>query len=207
VVTYTGAGGTATVGHGLGVAPSMVVVKRRNAVSDWFVYHTSIGATKGLFLNNTYDAVTSANLWNNTAPTSTVFSIGSDATVNTGTYVAYCFSEVQGFSKFGSYVGNGSADGPFVFCGFRPAFIMIKATSGTSTGNWVMQDDMRSPSNVSNKTLYANLSNAEDTSYSIDFLSNGFKLRSALYDATNQSGANYVYMAFAEAPTKFSLAR
>jgi len=207
VVTYTGAGGTATVGHGLGVAPSMVIVKRRNAVSDWFVYHTSIGATKGLFLNNTYDAVTSANLWNNTAPTSTVFSIGTDATVNTGTYVAYCFSEIQGFNKFGSYVGNGNADGPFVFCGFRPAFVMIKATSGTGTGNWVVQDDMRSPSNVSNKTLYANLSNAEDTSYSIDFLSNGFKLRSALYDATNQSGANYAFAAFAEVPTKFSLAR
>jgi hypothetical protein len=207
VVTYTGAGGTATVGHGLGVAPSVVIVKRRDSTSNWIVYHAVLGATKGLILQTTAAETTSTNFWNNTAPTSTVFTIGSDSTINTATYVAYCFSEVAGFSKFGSYVGNGSADGPFVFCGFRPAYVMIKASSGTSTGNWVIQDDTRNPFNVSNNNLYANLSNAEDTSFSIDFLSNGFKLRSSAYDATNQSGASYVFMAFAEVPTKFSLAR
>jgi len=207
VVTYTGTGANATVGHGLGVAPSMVIVKRRSATSDWPVYHTSIGATKGLYLNNTFDASTSSTLWNNTAPTSTVFTVGTDSS-NTGvTHVAYCFAPILGYSSIGSYTGNGSADGPFVFTGMRPAFVIIKAISGTGTGNWVIQDDMRSPSNVSNKTLYANLSNAEDTSYSIDFLSNGFKLRSASFDATNQSGANYAYIAFAENPFKYSLAR
>jgi len=207
IVTYTGTGANATVGHGLGVAPSMVIVKRRSATSDWPVYHTSIGATKGLYLNNTFDASTSSTLWNNTAPTSTVFTVGTDSS-NTGvTHVAYCFAPILGYSSIGSYTGNGSADGPFVFTGMCPAFVIIKAISGTGTGNWVIQDDMRSPSNVSNKTLYANLSNAEDTSYSIDFLSNGFKLRSASFDATNQSGANYAYIAFAENPFKYSLAR
>jgi hypothetical protein len=201
VVTYTGTGANATVGHGLGVAPQLIITKCRGAASDWGVYHASVGATAYLRLNLTNASSTGAGPWNNTAPTSTVFSIGTNAATNTAnTMVAYCFAPVAGYSSFGSYTGNGSADGPFVFCGFRPRWILIKASSSVSYGNWVLHDTARSSSNVSDKNLYANLSNSEDSTYSIDVLSNGFKLRSAAFDGTNGSGATYVYCAFAESP-------
>jgi hypothetical protein len=207
IATYTGTGSAATVGHGLGVAPSMVIVKKRSASENWVVYHISVGATKYLVLNLTDAEATSATRWNDTAPTSTVFSIGTSGNVNdnTGTYVAYCFAPVAGYSAFGSYTGNAAADGPFIYTGFRPEFVMIKATS--STGDWVMEDAARSPSNVSTNYLVANASTAEQTGQLLDFVSNGFKIRVAVSGAMNGSGTTYIYMAFAENPFKFSLAR
>jgi len=206
VVTYTGTGANATVGHGIGIAPSMVIVKQRNTVRDWIVYNSNIGATKFLVLDTTDPAQTATTFWNSTAPTSTVFSIGTDGAVNTsgGTYVAYVFSEVAGFSKIGSYIGNGSADGVFVYTGFRPRYILIKNSSRFVA--WIIWDTARSPSNVSNLVLQANLSDAEVTAVNIDILSNGFKCRTT-DNAANASGETMIYAAFAESPFKYSLAR
>ena len=207
VVTYTGTGANATVGHGLGVAPSMLIIKRRNDVVDWAVYHTSLGATKYMNLNLTDAAYTASTPWNNTAPTSSVFSIGTAQSTNfsnTATYVAYCFAEVAGYSKFGSYTGNGSADGPFVYTGFRPAFVMTKRTDASS--EWTITDLRRPGYNLVNKSLYANQSSAELTYNILDQLSNGFKLRDS-DGIWNGSGGTYIYMAFAENPFKYSLAR
>ena len=210
IVSYTGTGANATVGHGLGVAPSFIITKVRSAAgADWNVYHTSIGATNSLFLDLTSAASTSINYWNNTSPTSSVFSVGiSGGTNNSGnTMIAYCFAPIAGYSAFGSYTGNGSTDGPFVFTGFRPRFIMIKRTD--SADDWIMMDSSRSTYNVAILTLYANGNYAEDsnvTNRSEDFLSNGFKVRSSpVY--INASGGTYIYAAFAENPFKFSLAR
>jgi hypothetical protein len=200
VVTYTTPGSLpGTIGHGLGAEPYMIITKSRGASGSWGVYHKSIGNTNLLVLNGTNAAFSGPNQWNSTTPTSAVFSIGTDYATSS-TYVAYCFAPVVGYSSFGSYTGNGSADGPFVFCGFRPRWILIKASSSVSYGNWVLHDTARSSSNVSDKNLYANLSNSEDSTYSIDVLGNGFKLRSAAFDGTNGSGATYVYCAFAESP-------
>jgi hypothetical protein len=209
VVTYTGTGANATVGHGLGVAPSMVITKSRNdATYGWATYHASVGAGACLFLNTTGASNSGANIWNNTAPTSSVFSIGTDAYANFSakTYVAYCFAPVAGYSAFGSYTGNGSADGPFLYFGFRPRWIMYKRTD--STGQWNILDTSRSLINAANTLLRANLSGADETNtvYDQDFLSNGWKIRSTNVDI-NASSATYIYMAFAENPTKFSNAR
>jgi hypothetical protein len=206
VVTYTGTGANATVGHGLNVAPSMVIVKRRDAAANWQVRHTSITAANSIQLNLTNAAAAATTIWNSTAPSSTVFSIGTSADVNAsaGTYVAYCFAAVTGYSAFGSYTGNGSADGPFVYLGFRPAFIMMKRTD--TTGNWVMLDSKREGYNVDNDPLYANLTNTEGTDDLVDITSNGFKLRSTNADC-NASGGTYVYAAFAENPFQFARAR
>ena len=208
VVTYTGTGSNATVGHGLGVAPKMVIVKNRAAVTNWIVWQTSFPGTDYMQLNTTIAKVTAPSIWNSTSPTSSVISIGTDVAVNasTNTYVAYCFSEVAGFSKFGSYTGNGSANGPFVYLGFRPRFIMIKRTDAVS--NWTLRDTSRDTSNTSINDLYANSSNAESSAgANIDILSNGFKCRDAGGGATNASGGTYIYAAFAENPFKYSLAR
>jgi hypothetical protein len=214
-VTYTGNGTAgATVGHGLGVAPKMIIVKPRSASGDdnWKVYHASIGGTGALFLNTTSATSTSGVYWNNTAPTSSVFTVGSSASANYTNqnaipYVAYCFSEVAGFSKFGSYTGNGSADGPFVFCGFRPKFVMVKNSS--TTGRWITIDSSRDSYNLSQQVLYPNYSNAEavgGSTFSIDILSNGFKCRGTDVEF-NASGQTMIFAAFAESPFKNSLAR
>jgi hypothetical protein len=209
IVTYTGTGSNATVGHGLGVAPSMMIVKNRTSGTTdvWCVYHSSLGATQVIILNRTDATVTASTGWNNTAPTSSVFSIGTLADVNrsTNTYVAYCFAAVSGFSAFGSYTGNGSTDGPFVYLGFRPEFVMIKnaTTAGTS---WEMFDSAREPANLVDLELLANSSNAEGAYTFGDFVSNGFKLRST-NNGVNQSTATLIYMAFAENPFKNALAR
>ena len=206
VVTYTGTGSAATVGHGLGVAPKMIIVKNRNnGATDWAVYHANLtSASFYLWLNSTQAQASSAIVWNNTAPTSTVFSIGTGSQTNGSTngMVAYCWSEVAGFSKFGSYTGNGSADGPFVFTGFRPRFVLVKCSS--SADNWSINDSSRDTYNAWNARLYPDLSNAENAGGAGDFLSNGFKLRSA---SQNTNGATYIYMAFAESPFKYSLGR
>ena len=208
VVTWAGnATAGATVGHGLGVTPKFFVVKRRDSSTngDWFVYSETIGNTKCLFLNLT-DASTTASAWNNTSPTSSVFSLGSSNGVNGSgaTYVAYCFAPIAGYSAFGSYSGNNSSDGPFVYTGFRPKFIMRKGYN-TAGVNWSIIDTSRNTYNLSDANLFPNLSNAESVpSGEIDILSNGFKMRSTSFNA---SGVDYIYMAFAEVPTKFALAR
>jgi hypothetical protein len=206
VVTWTGNYTTgATVGHGLGVAPAMIIVKARGTSgNNWVVYHKSIGGTGGVFLNLTNAAQYQSNLWNNTNPTSSVFTVAQSDTNASTTMVAYCFSEVAGYSKFGSYTGNGSSDGVFVYTGFRPKYILWKNASTTS--GWGIRDTSRNPSNVANLELAANASDAEVAGQGIDILSNGFKLRTA--DAWyNGNGNTMIYMAFAENPFKYSLAR
>jgi len=207
VVTYTGTGANATVGHGLGVAPKMVIGKSTTGVSSWLVWHAALPGTDYLVLNGTNAKATVASVWNSAVPTSSVVSLGSDVTLNTAGAgnILYCFSEVAGFSKFGSYVGNGSADGPFVFCGFRPRFVMIKRSD--AVGNWELLDSARSPQNAAVAALYPNLSNAEDNSPTDDFLSNGFKVRTSTDSNQNTSGGTYIFAAFAENPFKYSLAR
>jgi len=217
VVTYTGNGTSgATIGHSLGVAPSMIIVKQRGTGgTDWTVYHASLGNTKAIFLDGTYAPDTSAVYWNNTSPTSSVFTSGSGGNQNTngGTYVAYCWSQVAGFSKFGSYTGNGSTDGPFVYTGFRPRFVMIKDT--TNAQPWIIVDTSRNTYNVGGDYLEPNSSGAEDSGSSVstatamDIVSNGFKLRNSASSSgyTNANGDVYVYAAFAENPFRNSLAR
>jgi hypothetical protein len=209
VVTYTGTGSAATVGHGLGAVPRFIIAKRRNAAVNWFVgsgaFPSWSYALEGL--NTTSAANSGATaVWNATTPTSSVFSIGSDLGASGGTYVAYCFSEVSGYSSFGSYVGNGNSNGPFVNLGFRPAFVIIKGTLNTGD-NWRVFDAARNPYNFCNLDLYPNLSNAEGTNTGgIDLVSNGFKVRNGGSD-TNTNANTYIYMAFAENPFKNSLAR
>jgi len=197
VVTYTGTGSAATVGHGLGVAPSMIFLKIRSATDAWIVYSKSLGNTKIMVLNSTAAEQTRAD-WNNTSPTSSVFSIGtfSNENTNAATYVAYCFAEVKGFSKFSSYIGNGSADGTFVYTGFKPAFVILKGTNDT---NWRMVDNKRLGYNPDNNDLYPNSDSVEDTQDFIELFSNGFKLKTTSTQL-NGSGTSYIYMAFAENP-------
>jgi hypothetical protein len=217
IVSYTGNGANRTIAHNLGVAPKMIIVKARTtagADQGWPVYHASnTAAPETDYLLLSSDAATADlnTVWNDTAPTSSVFSVGTSALVNTNndTYIAYLFSEVDGFSKFGSYTGNGSADGPFVWCGFRPKYVIIKGSSFVS--NWNTFDFSRSQTNPSQAILRANLANAEIDGVSatagvLDFLSNGFKLR-ASYGDTNTSSATFIFAAFAEAPFKYARAR
>ena len=200
IVKYTGTGGTETVGHGLGVTPKMIMVKNLDSSENWGVWHTAIAANKYLGLNQTSAVATNTAIWNNTLPTNAVFSIGNNArTGGSHNYVAYCFAEKTGFSKFGSYTGNGNADGAFIYTGFKPAFVMFKKSSGTS--NWIIFDQKRGLHNLNDNYLYANANGAEGTSSSsgVDLLSNGFKQRNTYSDANTSSGT-YVYMAFAEEP-------
>jgi len=205
IVTYTGNGSSgATVGHGLGVAPKMVIVKRRNSTESWSVTTPVItGSLQYGWLNLT-DAFNAAG---ESIPTSTVFypNNGTSQGANGSTYVAYCWAEVDGYSKIGKYTGNGSADGPFIFTGFRPKFIMTKRTDSTS--NWCLLDTTRNPYNVASDNLTPNSSGTGDTIYGyMDFTSNGIKMRNS-DSSWNASGGTYIYMAFAENPFKNSLAR
>ena len=197
IVTYTGTGSTTTVGHGLGVKPDLVIYKERNNANSWRVMTDVSGSLKRLYLNAS-DAEASI-IDSSTAPTSTVLNIGTGSEVNrsSGTFVAYCFASKKGFSKFGSYTGNGNADGTFVYTGFKPAWVLTKETSNTSS--WDMHDNKRDPDNVCEKYLLAEDTGAEGTTDILDFCSNGFKFRSSNGDR-NQSGASYIYIAFAEEP-------
>ena len=200
--TYTAqSSGSITVGHGLGVAPDVVITKSRTVTSNWYSYHQAIGQDGWIFLNDSGAATTGNSAVWNPAPTSSVFTYGSGL-VNFGDVVFYAFSEVAGYSKFGSYKGNGNANGTFVFTGFRPAFVLIKGTSD-GTAFWTIIDNKRNTFNPLDKWLYPNNNQAEydASSYPVDFLSNGFKVRSnASY--TNTSGGTYIYLAFAESPFK-----
>jgi len=214
IVSYTGNGTAgATVGHGLSTAPEMLIVKNRDTGTDgWPVYHssnTSNPETDYLFLNDTNATADSIFYWNDTSPTSSVFSLGTTGRVNANTenLIAYAFHSVDGYSKVGSYTGNGSDDGTFVYTGFRPAYVMIKRTDSTS--NWVSLDSTRDPENATPyKILYPNLSNAEDSSggFVWEFTSNGIKIRTTSGEI-NASGGTYIYLAFAESPFKHSNAR
>jgi hypothetical protein len=199
IVSYTGTGSNATVGHGLGVVPKMIIVKLRSGAGDWTVYNSNIGNTNFLRLNGTLASTSQATYWNNTTPTSSVFSIGSAGDVNTssGTHIAYCFAEKKGFSKFGSYTGNGSTDGPFIYTGFKPALTITKRTSDIE--HWGMYDSTRDTFNPASAELIPNLNASEGSFVDRDFLSNGFKIRSD-NTARNGSGDTYIYMAFAENP-------
>ncbi|AGE60569.1 tail fiber protein [Pelagibacter phage HTVC011P] len=206
IVSYSGNSTSgATVGHSLGTAPSTIIVKVLNeGTYNWNVYHKSLGATKTLKLNLTNAEQVSSIRWNDTEPTSSVFSLGNAGEVNeTGkNYIAYCFAEKQGYSKFGSYTGNGSADGTFVYTGFKPAMVILKGSSIAE--NWWIYDNKRNTSNLVTRGLNPSTSGAEldyanPDQMNLDFLSNGFKLKS--YDgALNGSGQTYIYMAFAEQP-------
>ena len=203
IIKYTG-NGTAghTIPHHLGVAPSAIFVKKLNELGDWSNYHSVLGNAGYMRLNNTNAFATASTYWNNTSPTSSVFTTGTTGNINGSgsTYIAYCFADVQGYSKFGSYTGNGNADGTFVYTGFKPAFVMVKRSSGT--GHWMMLDNKRSASggfNVLGERLKANANDAGATDVYMDFLSNGFKLRNTA-TSWNASGSTYIYMAFAENP-------
>jgi len=213
ITTYTGTGSSTTVGHGLGVKPDWIIIKCRSNGDNWMVYHKGVNSGVDpedyyLELNATTSQVNSTIMLNDTAPTSSVVTIGSDNSVNgsSRTYVMYAFSEVSSYSKFGSYVGNGSSsDGTYVFFGFRPAWFMAKEVSSTS--RWSIYDNKRDTQNPNEKYLRAQANNAETTSVNndVDFLSNGVKMRGT--GEPNASGINYIYLAFAEAPFKNARAR
>ena len=199
IVTYTGTGSAATVAHGLGVAPQVVLVKRRDGSdASWDMYHASVDETDAAQLDTTAAFYDSASYWNDTAPTSSVFTVGSSSETNQSgqLHVAYCWAPIQGYSNFGSYTGNGNAAGTFVYTGFKPAWLMIKRAD--STNDWAIYDNKRDL-NGNDKILKANATEAEDTASETDLLSNGFKMRSTSL-RHNASDATYVYLAFAEAP-------
>jgi hypothetical protein len=207
VVTWTGSGsGSTTIGHGLGVAPAMIIIKDRVNAFAWNVYHRSLGNTAGINLNSTGASDTNIGWWNNTSPTSTLFTVGTYEN-SASNYVAYCWAEIAGFSRFTSYVGNGNADGPFVYCGFRPKYVMYKDTANAST-NWEVVDSARNTTNPEFTRLFPNQSNADDNGVNpvMDFTANGFKIRTSAFGANN-NGNTHIVMAFAENPTKYALAR
>ena len=220
IVSYTGNGSaTATVGHGLGTVPAMFIVKSRSDATDWIVYHKSLGNGTIIKLNSNGTTFSTA-YWQNTTPSSTLLylngAVDTEVCGNGRTFVAYCFAEVSGYSAFGSYTGNGSTDGPFIYLGFRPRWIMLKSSStgGASGYDWIIQDTSRAPINLADTKLIANNSAVENTDsggsstsgFGYDILSNGFKLRNN-GGGQNGSGVTYIYAAFAENPFKYALAR
>jgi hypothetical protein len=207
VVTYTGTGSAATVGHGLGVAPDMVIYKTRTGTaSNWIVYHRTIGGTGGLQLNVTTAAFSDSTPFNGTNPTSSVLHVGTNYQTNSAvSIVAYCFAPVAGYSSAFSYTGNGSSDGPFCFLGFRPRLILAKRSDGGSE-NWYLIDSARGAYNVNDKLLNPNTSAAEETYSQVDFLSNGFKIRNT-GTGMNANGATMIGFAWAESPFQYARAR
>jgi len=205
IVKFTGTGSVATVGHGLGVAPDWYVVKRYNGGDggQWNAYHSSLGATKFMLLNSTSASQTSGTRWNNTEPTSSVFTVNTSGDVNDSgdLHIAYCFAEKKGFSKFGSYTSNGvSGNGSFTYLGFKPAFVIHKRTD--SAGDWRSWNNKADAFNQNNKSLFPNTSDSEydTTAVGVDFLSNGIKWRQTDTVNNNPSGGTFIYMAFAENP-------
>ena len=196
---WSGTGANATIGHGLGAVPKIIITKSMASVTSWCVYHASLGNTKTIFLESDGSGNTHIAYYNNTSPTSSVFTVGTDSGVNHSgnNMIAYCFAEKTGYSKFGTYAGNGDVLGPFVYTGFKPAFIIIK--NFQQNDSWQMYDNKRLGYNVDNNTLHPDLTNAESTSDDLDILSNGFKIRRNV-GVINNSNASYIFMAFAENP-------
>jgi hypothetical protein len=206
VVTYTGNGTAgASVGHGLGVTPAFIIIKDRNATAGWIVYSQAFATPSSnyLVLNTTAAVGTGAGFCTPSSTTLTYPTVYAATNTNGTTYVAYCFAEISGYSKFGSYTGNASTDGPFVFTGFRPAFVLIRSTG---VQGWYLYDSARGTYNVIGPLLEAQSSAAESTATQLDFLSNGFKIRES-GTGSNSSGVAYIYIAFASNPFKYSLAR
>ena len=207
IVSFTGTQSVGTVGHGLGAVPAAFIVKNTAASSDaWYVYHQGLASdpqTDYIILNSTAAAVDYNTPWNDTAPTSSVFTVGADGGTNESgsTMLAYCFAEIKGYSKFGKWTGNGNADGPFVYTGFRPAFVMLKDHTSGSGYNWIIIDSTRSPTNGIGKRLQPSSTNGEytDVSNFCDFTANGFKWRGSQAN-WNASSVGYIYFAFAEHP-------
>ena len=201
IVKWTGTGATATVGHGLGVKPSMIIIKNTGAVENWVVYHGSLGAEKNIKLNNTEAQQDTTGAFNDTEPTSSVFTVHTNTNVNQSgqVMIAYCFAEKTGYSKFGSYTGNGNADGTFVYTGFKPSFVLVKRYSGTE--QWQMTDSARDKDVSPNfARLNPDTSSAESTNTTwakIEKFSNGFKL-GGTDTVSNGSGSTYIYMAFGQ---------
>ena len=209
IVTWTGnATSGATVGHGIGKAPACIFLKGRNFEDHWAVYHKGIGTSlsdsnrKLVKLNDEGVYQTSTGYWNDTSPTSSVFSLGNDQRTNknTGTFVAYCWAEIPGYSKFGKYTGNGSSDGPYVHLGFKPAFIIYKKSEGGSD-NWEMQNTTIDTDNPVNESMFPNTSGAQSTGRNVDFLANGFKMKNANGNTNEGTSFTYIYMAWAERPS------
>jgi hypothetical protein len=199
-VKYTGNGNTTTkVAHGLGAAPKWILIKKTNSSEDWSVYHVGAGNDTSLTLNSNGGTTGGSNRFYDTTPDSVNFTLGDSGLVNGSgdTYIAYCFAEVPGFSKFGKYQGINDADGPFIYTGFRPAWFMIKRVS--SGYSWAMKDNKVNPRNPVSVEMYANDNSADTSGSEIDFVSNGVKIRSTS-GTYNHSGIDYIYMAFAEAP-------
>ena len=203
IVTYTGTGSTGTIAHGLGATPTVIFIRRRNGAGDWTSYHSPIGNEKFLRLNSTNAMGDQATYFNDTSPTSTVFTVGSAGDVNTssGTHVAYCFTDIQGYSKYGTYEGNNNSNGPFIYLGFQPALFIVKNVD--STAAWRIYSNKISNQNGFNdldRLLYANTNEAESgTGHVVDFLSNGIKIRSNGVSFNNHTG-QVLCLAFAEAP-------
>ena len=202
MVSYTGNETARTISHSLSAVPHFMVFRNRTATNDWLTYHhknTSAPETDYLYFNLTSATADSNIHFNDTAPTSSVFTVGTSGYTNGNTdgHIAYLFSEKQGFSKFGGYTGNGNADGAFIYTGFRPSMIIVKVTD--TTGDWRIFDTTRDTYNVADAIVYPSAANAEGTETFADFLSNGFKIRSSS-NSYNGSGNKYVYAAFAEAP-------
>jgi hypothetical protein len=204
IVSYTGTGSNGTIKHGLSTAPRMYITKSLSSARSWAVYNQNIGNTKALFLNSTDAQDTDATYWNSTSPTASVLSLGTRSEMNHSgeNFIAYCFAEKQGYSKFGSYTGNGNADGPFVYTGFKPAFVICKKSS--STGDWELYDNKRNgfngtTTNGGNVRVYPNANDAEGGTGRLSLLSNSFKITNSSGNL-NGSGNSFIYMAFAENP-------
>ena len=196
IVLYTGNNtGGSTVGHGLGGVPEWIIAKSRAAAKPWVVYHVGMGNTKSIKLNATDAAATDSSSWGNTTPSSTTFTLGNGDSNHTGTMLAYCFRSIQGYSKFGSYTGNGDANGAFVYTGFKPAWLMVKRSSDAQ--GWIIWDSKRDTFNTADAPLTASESSGEDDK-EVDLLSNGFKFRSA--DTATNAASTYIYMCFASSP-------
>ena len=204
IVKYAATGSNATVGHGLSAVPKMILVKQLNTARDWAVYHTSMGNGNYMNLNVNGQSTSSSTHWNSTTPTSSVFSIGTSNQTNENgnDYIAYCFAEKKGYSKIGGYTGNGNANGPFIYTGFKPAFVMIKVKSGNNN-HWFLFDKNRlgyNNGNSGNEYLKADGNDAESTNTNrINIFSNGFKCTTS-NDGVNGNTDTYIYWAIAEEP-------
>jgi len=203
IVAFTGNGSARTISHSLSAVPKMYIVKNRSTGStQWRVYHASLGATKHMALDATQAVGDAASVFNDTEPTSSVFSVGTDdaANKNGDSLIAYLFADKQGYSKFGSYIGNGNVNGSYIHLGFKPAFVLIKRAIGDAGEGWSIFDNARSPFNKMLNELRADVASAESTSnHTMEFYSNGFKIPRA-GGGINTSGDTHIYMAFAEQP-------